>query len=163
MAAERFEVVVGVFVKKDDRYLIVKRAPGVKHFPNMWVPPGGHLELDDFQRRPMDSCHAWMDPLKVTINRELFEETGIQAGTAKYITNRAFFNSKGAVVVFSFVAPYVSGLVSLKLDEVCDFAWVTLEEARNYSMIDGVLAELEMAVNAEATARIPQLTDGWWQ
>jgi hypothetical protein len=46
--------------------------------------------------------------------------------------------------VLSYYAPYVSGEVKLDEDAV-DSAWVTLEEARDYELIDGIWSEIQMA------------------
>ena len=45
------------------------------------------------------------------------------------------------VLVLSYFASYISGEV--KLDEdATEFAWVTLDEARKYDLIDGIWDEI---------------------
>ncbi len=39
-------VVTGVIIK-DGKYLITKRSPNEKAFPNQWTVPGGKLELTE--------------------------------------------------------------------------------------------------------------------
>jgi len=39
-------VVTGILIK-DNKFLITKRAPTEKAFPNQWTVPGGKLELDE--------------------------------------------------------------------------------------------------------------------
>jgi hypothetical protein len=43
----------------------------------------------------------------------------------------------------SFYAKYESGEVRLDEDNV-NYAWVTLEEAKKYDMVEGLLEEIEM-------------------
>lgn len=47
------------------------------------------------------------------------------------------------VVTLSYWAPYKSGEVSLCKD-LTDHAWVTLEESKNYDLIEGIRDELRM-------------------
>lgn len=47
-------------------------------------------------------------------------------------------------IVISCKAEYVSGDIKLQEDEAADFAWVSLEEAENYKLIDGIYDELVM-------------------
>ena len=47
-------VVTGIILK-DGKYLITKRSPAEKAFPNLWTVPGGKLELNDYTKRPKDT------------------------------------------------------------------------------------------------------------
>ena len=47
-------VVTGIVIK-DGKFLITKRSPTEKAFPNQWTVPGGKLELDDYAKRPKDT------------------------------------------------------------------------------------------------------------
>ncbi len=48
-------------------------------------------------------------------------------------------------LVISCVADYVSGEIKLQAEENDQFAWVNLEEAKNYQLLDGIYDELIMA------------------
>ncbi len=50
-------------------------------------------------------------------------------------------------LVISCVADYVSGEIKLQAEENDQFAWVNLEEAKNYQLLDGIYDELVMAEN----------------
>jgi len=39
-------------IYKDGKYLIIKRSPNKKAFPNKWTVPGGGLETDDYAYAP---------------------------------------------------------------------------------------------------------------
>jgi len=42
------------------------------------------------------------------------------------------------------VADYLSEDIRLQAEETDEYAWVSLEEARNYNLIDGIFDELAM-------------------
>ena len=48
-------------------------------------------------------------------------------------------------LVISCIADYASGEVKLQEDEADNFVWVTLKEAKNYNLIDGIFDELVLA------------------
>ncbi len=60
------------FLKRDGKYLLMKRATGRKIAPNVWSCVGGHIEAEELN-----------DPLSACL-REIFEETGI---TREHIYN----------------------------------------------------------------------------
>lgn len=45
-------VVATCIVEKDGKFLIVKRAPHEKAFPNKWTVPGGKLVLTEYEHLP---------------------------------------------------------------------------------------------------------------
>jgi len=47
-------------------------------------------------------------------------------------------------LVISCMADYVGGEIKLQEGEADDFKWVTLEEAKNYELLDGIYDELVM-------------------
>jgi NADH pyrophosphatase NudC (nudix superfamily) len=63
----------------------------------------------------------------------------------EYITSLATVHEDASPsLVISCVADYVSGDVKLQLEEADDFAWVNLEEAKKYDLLDGIYDELLM-------------------
>ena len=56
---------VTIFIEKDDKILMLKRAPTKKIAPNKWAGIGGHIEKEEY-KTPMKACL-----------RELEEETGL--------------------------------------------------------------------------------------
>src|SRR3989338_8258356 len=142
------EVVITAIVVKDGKYLITKRAPDKKRFPGMWTVPGGKMETDDYLQLPKDTEHYWYNVLERTLRREVKEEVGIEINNIEYVTSLATVHADGSPsLVISCVADYVSGEVKLQAGETVEFAWVSLEEAKNYKLIDGIYDELVMAEN----------------
>jgi 8-oxo-dGTP pyrophosphatase MutT (NUDIX family) len=139
------EIAITAIIAKDGKYLIVRRSPEKKRFPGMWVVPGGRLEAKDYLELPKDTEHYWYNVLERTLKREVQEEVGLEIENIEYVTSLATVHADGAPsLVISCVADYVSGDVRLEEGETVEYAWVSLEEAKNYSLIDGIYDELVM-------------------
>lgn len=140
------EVVMTAIVAKDNTYLITRRAPTKKRFPGMWTVPGGKLETNDYISLPKDTEYYWYNVLEQVLRREVKEEVGIKIDNIEYVTSLATVHTDGTPsLVISCMADYISGDVKLQKDEADQFAWVTLEKARDYILIDGIYDELVMA------------------
>ncbi|HUD11950.1 MAG TPA: NUDIX domain-containing protein [Candidatus Saccharimonadia bacterium] len=145
--ADRFEVAVTAIVVKDERFLILRRATSKKRFPGMWTVPGGRLEILDFSESPRDSKDYWYNVLEKALRREVKEEAGIEIKNIEYVTSLATVHHDGVPsLVISCLAEFASGELALQVEEIDQSAWVNLEEARGYDLIDGIYDELEMAV-----------------
>ncbi|MDP3953922.1 MAG: NUDIX domain-containing protein [bacterium] len=142
------EVAITAIVIKDGHYLITKRSPNKKRFPNMWTVPGGKLETKDYLALPKDTKDYWYNVLERTLKREVKEEVGINIENVEYLTSLATVHADGSPsLVISCVANYKSGKIKLQKDESDDFTWATLKEAKKYDLIDGIYDELVMAEN----------------
>ena len=140
------EVVVTAIIVKDNKFLITKRVPQKKRFPNMWTVPGGRLETNDYINLPKDTKDYWYNVLEQVLRREVAEEVGLKISNIEYITSLATVHTDGSPsLVISCIADYVSGDVTLQKDETDDFAWVDLNTAKDYDLIDGIYDELVMA------------------
>ena len=136
-------VVTGIIVK-DGKFLITKRAPTEKAFPNQWTVPGGKLELDDYTKRPKDTSAHWYNVLEDLLRREVNEETGLKIKNIRYLTSLAYIRSdKIPTIIVSLFTDYNRGKIKL-CPALTEYAWVTLKEAKNYDLIEGIYEELEM-------------------
>lgn len=143
------EIAVTAIIVKDGKYLVVRRASTKKRFPGMWVVPGGKLETNDYLALPKDTEFYWYNVLEKTLEREIKEEVGLEIKNTKYLTSLATVHEDGTPsLVISCLADYASGEVTLQESELDQAAWVTLEEAKGYSLIDGIYDELVMAEQA---------------
>jgi 8-oxo-dGTP pyrophosphatase MutT (NUDIX family) len=133
----------GVIIK-DGKFLITKRAPTEKGFPNKWTVPGGKLELKDYINRPKDTSSHWYNIFETLLRREVMEETGLSIKNIGYLTSIAFIRDDGIpTIIVSLFADYAGGTVKLE-SSLTEYAWVNVEEARNYDLIEGIYEELEM-------------------
>jgi len=142
------EVAITAIIVKEGKYLITKRSATKKRFPNMWTVPGGKLETDDYIGLPKDTTDYWYNVLEKVLRREVKEEVGLDIEHITYITSlAAVHEGKDPSLVISCLADWAAGEVTLQKEECDEFAWVSLEEAKDYKLIDGILDELEMAEN----------------
>jgi len=139
-------VVATCIVVKEGKYLIAKRAPFEKAFPNQWTVPGGKLESKDFISRPKDTVSLWYNICEGLVEREVLEEVGLEIDKESmgYVTSLSYIRSDGVpTIIISLFANYKSGEVKL-CKALTEYAWVSLEEAKKYDLIDGIYDELAM-------------------
>lgn len=140
------EVVITAIIVKGGRYLITRRSVNKIRFPGMWTVPGGKLEVEDYINLPKDTEFYWYNVLEKVLRREVKEEVGLEIDNIEYLTSLARVHEDGnPSLVISCISDYKAGEVALQVEETDDFAWVSLGEARNYGLIDGIYDELVMA------------------
>lgn len=137
------EVVITAIVIKDSKFLITRRSMVKKRFAGKWTVPGGKLQTSDYLQLPKDTQDYWYNVLERTLKREVMEEVGIEISNVQYLTSLATVHpDKSPSLVISCIADYKSGEVTLQIEETDAFAWVDLEEAKEYDFIDGIYDEL---------------------
>ena len=67
------EVAITAIVVKDGKYLITKRSPNKKRWPNLWTVPGGRLEISDYANFPKDTGDYWYNVLEEAKNYKLID------------------------------------------------------------------------------------------
>lgn len=138
-----YVVVTGIIIK-EGKYLITKRAPSEKAFPNLWTVPGGKLELNEYALKPKDTSSHWYNIFENLLKREVMEETGLKIKNIRYLTSLAYIRSDNIpTIIVSLFADYDSGEIKL-CPALTEHAWISLEEAKNYELIEGIYEELEM-------------------
>lgn len=131
-------------IHQDGKYLITKRSPNKKSFPNKWTVPEGKLEVNDYINLPKTTPNAWYGAVTTALQREIKEEVNLEIEDIRYLIDMTIMGSENMpTIVLSFYAKYKSGEVKLDEDSV-DFAWVTLQEAEKYDLIDGISEEIVM-------------------
>jgi len=141
-------VVTGILVK-DGKFLITKRADWEKAFPGRWTVPGGKLEVLDYALRKMDTQHHWYNVLEDVLAREIKEEAGIEIKNIGYVTSMVYIRPDNVpCLIVSLYAEPLKEDSKIKLcDALTEFAWVDLEEAKKYDLIDGIYDELSILDN----------------
>lgn len=123
-------------------FLIAKRAAHEKAFPNRWTVPGGKLVLSEYKDLPKTTPDAWYNIAEWVLKKEIKEEVSLEVGKPQYLTDMTFVRPDGyPVLVLSYWCWYKSGEVKLCKD-LTEHAWVTVEEAKNYDLIEGIWEEI---------------------
>lgn len=136
-------VVTGIVVK-DWKYLITKRSPNEKAFPNEWTVPGWKLEMDDYITKPKDTKDLWYNIFENVLRREVLEETWLKVKNIGYVTSLSYIRSDNIpTIIVSLYADYDWWEVTL-CSALTEYAWVTLEESKKYALIEWIYEELEM-------------------
>lgn len=142
-------VTTAIIFRNDGRVLITKRAEHKKVWPGKWTVPGGGLETDDYTKRePTHTGHAdqWYDSVQHALAREVMEETGLEVGNLWLVCDLTFIRPDNIpTLVLSYAGDLASEDRVILDEDATEYAWVYLEEARDYDLIDGIYHELELA------------------
>ena len=135
--------VTGILVH-EGKYLIVKRAMHEKAFPGKWTVPGGKMTVLDYALRKKDTNEHWYAIFEEVLRREVKEEVFLEISDIGYVTNMIYVRSDGIpCVILSFYATPKTETVRL-CSALTEYVWVTLEEAKQYDLIEGIYNEIEM-------------------
>jgi 8-oxo-dGTP pyrophosphatase MutT (NUDIX family) len=137
-----YVVVTGILINNKGKFLITKRAEWEKAFPGRWTVPGGKLEVLDYALREKDTPHHWYNIFENLLKREVMEEVGLELKNIDYVTSMIYIRpDKVPCLIISLFAECVSEKVAL-CNALTEYAWVDLEEAKNYDLIEGIYDEL---------------------
>ena len=137
-------VTATVILVRNGKFLITKRANWEKAFPRKWTVPGGKLEVLDYVLREKDTSSHWYNVLEDLAKKEVKEEVGLEIKDLDYVTSLVYIRSdKIPSLIISLWAESLEGEVKL-CNALTDYKWVSLEEAKNYDLIEGIYEELEI-------------------
>lgn len=138
-----YVVVTGILVNPQTRkYLITKRADWEKAFPGKWTVPGGKLEVLDYVLRDKDTGSHWYNVFEDILKREVMEEVGLEIENIGYVTSMVYIRpDKIPCIIVSLYANAKEGNIRL-CNALMEHAWVSLEEAKDYDLIEGIYEEL---------------------
>lgn len=139
-----YVVVTGIPVDEENKFLITKRADWEKAFPGKWTAPGGKLEVLDYVLNEKDTSEHWYNIVENLLKREILEEVGLEIKDINYITSLVYIRpDKIPCLIISLYAKPKTKNIQL-CNALTDFAWVSLGEAKNYDLIEGIYEELEI-------------------
>lgn len=154
-----FVAVTAIIAKRESdgtfKFLITKRAPEEKVWPNKWTVPGGKFVRTEYENLPRTSPESpqWYKVVEFVLRKECREEVGLEIETPHYLTDLVFVRPDGyPVVTLSYWTYYKGGDVKLN-HEMTAFAWVTAEEAKQYDLIEGIADEIAQAEKAIGAAQ----------
>lgn len=151
-------VVTGILVDDNGKYLIAKRSEKEKAFPGKWTVPGGKLEVLDYVLRKKDTSEHWYGIFENVLKREVGEEVDLKIFDIGYVTNMVYLRSDGVpCIIVSLYAKVLGKNPEVNLcNALTDSKWVTLEEAKNYDLIEGIYEELEILDKKLKTGKIEE-------
>jgi len=139
-----YVVVTGILVNKEGKFLIAKRAEWEKAYPGRWTVPGGKLEVLDYALKQKDTQSQWYNIFENLLKREIMEEVGVEIENIGYVTSLVYIRpDEIPCLIISLWAEPKSTNIKL-CSALKEFAWVDLEEAKNYDLIEGIYEELEI-------------------
>ena len=116
-----FVVATQCAVVRDEHFLVIVRADGIKDAPGALVFPGGKVEIED----------GPADILESAVRRELLEETGITVSPdLEYVRSLFYRLDDGSPVIDTlFLGQYQNGESRISdTNEVSEVKWMTAEE-----------------------------------
>ena len=141
--SDKHVVAITGIVIKNGKYLITRRSLDKKAFPGKWTLPGGRLEVNDYINSKKDTGDHWYNILEKVLRREVLEEVGLEIESIGYLTSMTFMRGDDPCLIVSLFADHLSGEVVLN-EESLDHAWVSLVEAKEYDLIEGIYEEIAM-------------------
>ncbi len=137
-------VVVTGILAREGKYLIAKRADWEKVFPGKWTVPGGKMNVTDYVLKKKDTTQHWYNVIEGVLKREVKEEVGLKVENIGYVTSMVYIRpDEIPCLIISLSADVLEGEVKL-CKALTEYAWVTLEEAKVYDLIEGIYDELAM-------------------
>ena len=115
-----FIVNVEAAIRRDGKYLLIRRGSGEEHSPGTISLPGGKID------------HEAISPeaLEQALRREIEEEVGLQLGRVQYLESKTFTMDTGEwCLSVCFLCDDFTGTASAKsADEVAEILWLNYAE-----------------------------------
>jgi 8-oxo-dGTP diphosphatase len=130
-------ICANVFIRKDNKYLVMKRSPFKKYLPNYIHPVGGKVDPDE-------------NPY-ITAQREVLEETGLKIKNirleALLLELKPEKDKPHNWLIFHFSADYDFG--DIIPTEEGELLWLTEEELKRQPLFASVKLVIEHILNKE--------------
>ena len=127
-----FKVNVSCVIKKDDDFLLIKRADDEDVYPGYWGIPGGTVESTD-------------RTLEDALMREIMEEVGVEVASIEPISND--INDKGDIAALYIVYKADHKLGELRaLDGAAEAKWLGIDAIRSLNLTPKTLEIIEASL-----------------
>lgn len=104
---------------QDDKYLLLKRAPHSKSFPNLWDFPGGKHNPEETPEQ--------------AVIRETKEETSLSIKPGNKIKDHTYKNEKYNILFHYLVPTEIFGELQLSPDHT-EYCWITKIDMENLDL-----------------------------
>ena len=121
-------VVTGI-IKNKDKYLILKKSPDDRNYPNKWSFCSGFVKE--------------FEPAEEGVLREIKEETSLDAKIIKQGKIIEVLDNNKRWVVAVYLCESKSKDVKLCHENV-EFRWASKEEIKNYDFVPGLEKEIDL-------------------
>lgn len=106
-------------IKKDNRFLLLKRRPDSQTFPDTWDLPGGKHDEGESPRQ--------------AVVRETREETGYDIDPGEEIKKDWYRDGDAEYLYHYFITHHIQGELRLSTDHTASL-WLTMEEMKGYPL-----------------------------
>ncbi len=126
---KQFFVALKGAVFYNNKFLLIKRSNQSRGEHGFWEFPGGRMEFGEIPEE--------------TLDRELLEEVGLRVKIIKPVDTWSFCRDESTQIVgITYLCHADTGEVKLSEEHV-DFAWVTIENIRNYNVKPNIIDQIE--------------------
>ena len=125
------KIVTAAIIRKENKILVARRAPGEK-LAGFWEFPGGKLE----EGETLQEC----------LERELEEEFGITTKSGRELTSSIYEYEHGAFKIVAIESEIISGSLDLRVhDEV---NWIAIEKLLDIELLPADIAIASYLISA---------------
>lgn len=110
--------VVAALIKKDNKYLIAKRATGYEKVLGKWEFPGGKVKVGEEEKN--------------AIEREIKEEFDLEIKALHFIINNVYKYPADTIDLRLYECEYISG--EFKLHDHSEYKFVSKDEILDYDL-----------------------------
>jgi len=117
------KIVTAAIIRKENKILVARRAPGEK-LAGFWEFPGGKLE----EGETLQEC----------LERELEEEFGIVTKSGRELTSSVYEYEHGAFKIVAIESEIVSGDLNLRVHDKMN--WIAIEKLLDVELLPADIA-----------------------
>jgi 8-oxo-dGTP diphosphatase len=125
-------IAVKVQIWREEKLLIIKRAPDDDYYPGFWDVPGGSLHKGE--------------TVEQGLRRETREEAGLSLSRIRPLTSWSHGQDQMFEIGLSYLATSETEAVTLS-DEHTDFVWMTPDKVSDYKFPPNLAKEINWVIS----------------